>query len=233
MSDDDSKFYSSNDDDPPIDVAALIEIEKEKHCIKAANVKFRKEIALRDRVNARIKKEKKEQRLAAQKKRKERENKKFQQMLEEVRVESLKDQATIKTKSSSSCAKVKEVDKSIDSPVKKKPARKPRKKKLVPPPGNTTMKKFLIDPSKTQSQTQSRSQSQSQSQTQATQSLKSPDAASFTKGYATPPTVPKEVDTSSGMTRYSVISSSAASAKTSATATTCESSCTGNKVDMS
>ena len=87
-------------------------------------------------------------------------------MLEEERVQSLKDQATI-TKSSSSCAKVKEVDKSIDSPVKKKPARKPRKKKLVPPPGNTTMKKFLIDPSKTQSQTQSHSKSRSQSQSQS------------------------------------------------------------------
>ena len=232
MSDDDASSYSSNDDDPPIDVAALIEIEKEKRCIKAAKVKFRKEVALRDRVNARLKKEKKEKRLAAQKKRKERENKIFQQMLEEERVEPLKDQAT------SAKAKSKAVDKSIDSPVKKKPARKQsRKKKLVPPPGNSTMKKFLIDLSKTQSQTQSHSkscsQSQSQSQTQDPQSLKSPDAASFTEDYATPPTVPKEVDTSLGMTCYSVISSSAASAKTSATATTCESSCTGSKVDMS
>ena len=62
MSDDNAKSYSSNDDDPPIDVAALIEVEKEKCCIKAANVEFRKEVALRDRVNAQLKKEKKEKR---------------------------------------------------------------------------------------------------------------------------------------------------------------------------
>ena len=52
MSDDDASSYSSNDDDPPIDVEALIAIKKEKRHIKAANVKFRKEVALRDRVNA-------------------------------------------------------------------------------------------------------------------------------------------------------------------------------------
>ena len=68
MSDDDASSYSSNDDDPPIDVEALIAIKKEKRHIKAANVKFRKEVALRDRVNAWIKKEKKEKHLAAQKK---------------------------------------------------------------------------------------------------------------------------------------------------------------------
>ena len=69
MSDD--KVNSSHDDDPPIDVAELIAIKKEKCCIKTANIKFRQEVALRDRVTAQIKRDKKEKRLAAQKKSKE------------------------------------------------------------------------------------------------------------------------------------------------------------------
>lgn len=59
--------------DPPIDTAKLIATVKEKCHIKAANIKFRQEIALRDRVAAQLKREKKEKHQAALKReRKER-----------------------------------------------------------------------------------------------------------------------------------------------------------------
>ena len=54
-------------DEESFDVDALIEAEKEKQRIKAANVKFRQEIALKDRVAAKMKKKKQEKRLAAKK----------------------------------------------------------------------------------------------------------------------------------------------------------------------
>ena len=102
--------------------------------------------------------------------------------------------------------------------MKKKPAKKKTsKKKLVPPRGNKSMQDFLVDPPA---------------------SFKSPDSIGTvttkatsvdTATYATPPTVPKEVDTTSVMTRYSVVSSSS-SAKTASSSKTTSSE---TDVDMS
>ena len=200
---------------PPIDVDELIAIEKEKRRIKAANIEFRKEIALKDRVAAQLKKQKREKRLAAQKKRKERENKEYEEALAKARMEE---------------------SQSLTKPVQKKPAKKKKssslkKNNLVPPRGNKTMDSYWIDPSKSQTQT-----TKSQMSQQSSQSFRSPDSSSCIGSFATPPTVPKEVDatcsSTATMTRYSVISSSAASAKTCSTATTSDTSSTSG-VDMS
>ena len=77
--------------DPPIDVEELIEIEREKRRIKAANTEFRKELTIREKAYALIRKEKKEKRLAAQKKKRERDDKEYQAALAKARAESLKD----------------------------------------------------------------------------------------------------------------------------------------------
>ena len=53
---------SDDEDDTSLDVEKLIAAKKEKQCIKAANVKFRQEIAMKDCVTVWLKKEKKEKR---------------------------------------------------------------------------------------------------------------------------------------------------------------------------
>ena len=70
---------NEEEESPPIlNVGELIATEKENKQIKAKNIKFRREIALRDRVAAQLKREKSQ---AAQKKRTERENKSFEEAL--------------------------------------------------------------------------------------------------------------------------------------------------------
>ena len=82
----------------------------------------------------------------------------------------------------------------VHLPVKKKKSVPSKKKKLAPPTGNL----IIID--------------------YFDKSVKSPDVLydnTATTRFTTPPTVPKEVDATTVMTCYSVISSSAASIKSS------------------
>ena len=100
-----------------------------------------------------------------------------------------------------------------DSPVKKKAAttkKKPssKKKKLVPPPGNAKMDRYL------------------------SQALTSPDAKSPEATFTTPPTVPKTVETTSVMTKYSVISCSAASMKSTDCSSVSTSTVSGVNLSM-